>query len=368
MKKFFKVLLLLLLIGSFAGGFYYLYAKSQKPKEVFKTSTPIVTNIYKKTVATGSVTPRKEIFIKPQVSGIIEKIYVEAGHMIKAGDVIAKVRIIANMLSLNEAESRLNRAKLAFENAQQDYDRNKQLFDQGVVPKSDFQRYDLALKNAKEEVETSESNLELIKNGVAKRSGQATNTLIRSTITGMLLDVPVKEGSSVIESNNFNEGTTIASVADMGEMIFDGKVDESEVGKIQTGMDLYLTVGAIDNKKFNAKLEYIAPKGVTENGAIQFQIKAAITIDTNAFLRAGYSGNADIILQKKDSVLAIPESLITFSHDSAYVEVETQPQVFEQRMIKTGLSDGINIEVLSGISKTDKLKMPQTFDDEGKEK
>ena len=365
MKKFIKIFLLLVLIGSFAGGFYYLYAKSKKPKEVFKTSTPIVTNIYKKTVATGSVTPRREVFIKPQVSGIIEKIYVEAGKMIKAGDVIAKVRIIPNLINLNEAESRLNRAKLSYDNALQDYTRNKQLYEQGVVPKSDFQRYQLALENAKEEVATAESNLQLIKNGVAARTGQATNTLIRSTITGMLLDVPVKEGSSVIESNNFNEGTTIASVADMGEMIFDGKVDESEVGKIQTGMDLILTVGAIDNKKFNAKLEYIAPKGVTENGAIQFQIKAAIQIDTSAFLRAGYSGNADIILQKKDSVMAIPESLITFSNDSAYVEIETAPQVFIRRLIKTGLSDGINIEVISGISKNDKIKMPQTVDDNG---
>ncbi len=365
MKKFFKILFLLILIGSFAGGFYYLYAKSKKPKEIFKTSTPLITNIAKKTVATGSVTPRKEIFIKPQVSGIVEKIYVEAGKMIKAGDVIAKVRIIPNMLNLNDAESRLNRANLSYENAKQDFDRNKQLYDQGVVPKADFQRYELALKNAKEEVETSENNLQLIKNGVAARTGQATNTLIRSTISGMLLDVPVKEGSSVIESNNFNEGTTIASVADMGEMIFDGKVDESEVGKINSGMDLILTVGAIDNKKFNAKLEYIAPKGITENGAIQFQIKAAIQIDTSAFLRAGYSGNADIILEKKDSVMAIPESLITFSNDSAYVEVETSPQVFEKRLIKTGLSDGINIEVLSGISKTDKIKNPQTVDDHG---
>lgn len=365
MKRFIKILLLVLLLGSFAGGFYYLYAKSQKPKEVFKTQTSIVTNILKKTVATGSVTPRKEIFIKPQVSGIIEKIYVEAGHMIKAGDIICKVRIIPNMVNLNEAESRVNRAKIALENAQLDYDRNKILLDQGVVPKADFQRFENAYKNAKEEVETSQSNLELIQNGVAKRSGQATNTLIRSTITGMLLDVPVKEGSSVIESNNFNEGTTIASVADMGEMIFDGKVDESEVGKIETGMDLVLTIGAIDNKKFSAKLEYIAPKGVTENGAIQFQIKAAITLDTTSFLRAGYSGNADIVLQRKDSVMAIPESLITFSNDSAYVEVETKPQVFEKRLIKTGLSDGINIEVLSGITNTDKIKMPPTVGDNG---
>jgi HlyD family secretion protein len=232
------------------------------------------------------------------------------------------------------------------------------------VLKADLQRFEVALKNSKEELESAESNLQLIKT-VWLNAGQATNTLIRSTITGMLLDVPVKEGSSVIEANNFNEGTTIASVADMGEMIFDGKVDESEVGKIKTGMDLVLTIGAIDSKKFKAKLEYIAPKGVTENGAIQFQIKAAIELDTSAFLRAGYSGNADIILEQKDSVLSIPESVINFSNDSAFIEVEKAPQVFEKRYIKTGLSDGINIEVLEGLTKVDKIKLPQTVNESG---
>jgi HlyD family secretion protein len=365
MKKFFKILALIILLGSFIGGFYYLYAKSQKPPEIFKTTTAAITTIAKKTVATGSITPRKEIFIKPQVSGIVEKVFVLAGKMVKAGDVIAQVRIIPNMINLNEAESRLNRAKIGYDNAKIDFDRNKILFEQGVVPKADLQRFEVTLKNTNEELESAESNLQLIKNGVAKRSGQATNTLIRSTISGMLLDVPVKEGSSVIEANNFNEGTTIASVADMGEMIFDGKVDESEVGKIKTGMDLVLTVGAIDNKKFKAKLEYIAPKGVTENGAIQFQIKAAIVLDTTAFLRAGYSGNADIILEQKDSILCVPESVITFSNDSAYLEVEQAPQVFVKRYIKTGLSDGINIEVLDGVTKTDKIKLPQTVNDNG---
>ena len=366
MKSILRIVLVLALVGGFIYLIYFLYAKSQKPPVVYKTQTALVTNIARKTVATGSIIPRKEVFIKPQVSGIIEELYVVAGKMIKAGDVIAKVRIIPNMLSLNEAESRVNRSKITLENSQHDYDRNKPLFDQGVISKSDFQRYEVDLKNAKEEADAAENNLQLIKSGITKKAGQISNTLIRSTITGMVLDVPVKEGFSVIETNNFNEGTTIASVADMGEMIFEGKVDESEVGKLKTGMELILTVGAIPDKKYKAALEYIAPKGVLENGAIQFQIRAAITLDSATFLRAGYSGNADIILEKKDSILAVPESLVQFEDDKAFVEIETGTQKFKKVEIKTGLSDGINIEVLSGITKAEKLKMPETVNEEGK--
>ena len=366
MKTVFRLLLIVALTGGFIYLIYFLYAKSQKAPVVYKTQTASISNIARKTVATGSIIPRKEVFIKPQVSGIVEEIYVVAGKMIKQGDIIAKVRIIPNMLSLNEAESRVNRSKIALDNAQRDYDRNKPLMDQGVIAKSDFQRYEVDLNNAKEEAEAANNNLELIRSGITKKAGQISNTLIRSTITGMVLDVPVKEGFSVIETNNFNEGTTIASVADMGEMIFEGKVDESEVGKLRTGMDLILTVGAISDKKFKAALEYIAPKGVLENGAIQFQIRAAVTLDSSTFLRAGYSGNADIILEKKDSVLAVPEALVTFDEEKAFVEIETTPQQFKKVEIKTGLSDGINVEVLSGISRTDKIKMPETVNEEGK--
>lgn len=367
-KKFFWILFIVVLVGGFVWTIYFLYAKSQKPDEEFKTQVPVVTNIIKKTVATGSVIPRKEVFVKPQVSGIIEKIFMEAGQMIKQGDIIARVKIIPNMVELNNAESRVNRSKINYENAKLDYDRNTDLLKSQVISKTDFQKSELEYNSSKEELESAESNLELIRDGVAKRSGQTTNTLIRSTISGMILDVPVKEGFSVIESNTFNEGTTIASVADMGEMIFDGKVDESEVGKIKQGMDLILTVGAIDNAKFNAALEYIAPKGVLENGAIQFQIKAAIKMEKEHFLRAGYSANANIILARKDSVMSVPESVLKFEKDSTYVEVETQPGKYEKRFIKTGLSDGINIEVLDGIAKNDKIKSGEaiTPPDEGR--
>ncbi|MGZ3884337.1 MAG: efflux RND transporter periplasmic adaptor subunit, partial [Bacteroidia bacterium] len=246
-------------------------------------------------------------------------------------------------------------------NAKIDLDRNQTLLNQNVISKSDFQPYDMKYKNAAEELKAAENNVQLIKEGVTKDAGNATNTLVKATLSGMVLDVPAKEGGQVIESNTFNEGTTIGSVANMGEMIFEGKLDESEVGKVKTGMPIELTVGAIDKQKFAAELEYISPKGVTENGAIQFIIRAKVnkgTIGEN-FLRAGYSANADIILEKKEKVLSIPESVLQFEGDKAFVEVEKSPNNFEKRFIKTGLSDGINIEVLDGLNKSDKIKLPQ---------
>lgn len=358
-KRILKITFLGTILLLFVWTLYFLYAKSQKPPVVFATTQAFDTTIIKKTVATGSVIPRKEVNVKPQVSGIVEKLFVQAGQSIRQGDVIAKVKIIPNMLNLANAENRMNQAKISLDNAQIEYDRNKGLFDQNILPKADFQQSETRLKTAKEEMEAADNNLQIVKEGVNKTAGSATNTLIRSTITGMILDVPIKEGSQVIESNTFNEGTTIAVVANMGEMIFEGKLDESEVGKVSTGMEIELTIGAIDKEKFAAKLEYISPKGVTENGAIQFLIRAAISElnKSNSFLRAGYSANADIILNKKEKVLSIPESLILFEQEKPYVEVETQTQVFEKRMIKTGLSDGINIEVIEGISKSDKIKV-----------
>ena len=362
-KRIIKITLLIAFVGLIFWTFYFLYNKSQKPPEVFKTVMPFDTSIIKKTVATGSVTPRKEVNMKSQVSGIIEKLYIVAGQQVKQGDVIAKIKIIPNMLNLANAEARVNSAQINFDNAKIEYDRNKQLFDQSVISKSDFQVYDLKLKSSKEELDAAQNQLQIIKEGASKASGSASNTFVKATITGMVLDVPVKEGGQVIESNTFNEGTTIASVANMGEMIFEGRLDESEVGKVQENMDIILTIGAIDKESFNAKLEYIAPKGITENGAIQFLIRASINKDNSSFLRAGYSANADIILSRKDHVLAIPESVLQFEKEEAFVEVETTNQVFEKRFVKTGLSDGINIEILEGVKKGEKLKLPQLSDE-----
>lgn len=356
MKTFFKILAALIIIGAFGYTFYFLYEKSQEKPVVYETTTPFIQTIVKKTVATGSVVPRNEIAIKPQVSGIIDELFVEPGDYVKKDDLIARVKIIPNMINLSNAESRVKQAKISLRAAQTEYDRMKQLFDNKVVAAADFETVEISLSQAKQELEAAENNLELIKEGQTKNRGESTNTLIRSTINGMILDVPVEVGNSVIESNTFNEGTTIANVADMSDMIFEGKVDETEVGKITEGMELILTVGAIETENFKATLEHISPKGVEENGAIQFKIKAAVSLRDDLFIRAGYSANADIVLARADSVMAISESLLHFEKDSAFVEVETEPQVFEKRYIKTGLSDGINIEVKDGLEKDDKIK------------
>lgn len=356
MKRILRISLISITILIFISTIAFLYMKSEEKPKIYNTEKPFVGNIVKKTVATGSVVPRKEIEIKPQVSGIIETIYVVPGKLIHKGDLIAKVTIIPDMLSLNNAESRLKQAGLKLEDIELVYNRQKELYQKGVIAKAEFQKNENEFNIVKEEVESAENNLALIKEGAIKKAGKATNTLIRSTIDGMILDVPVEEGNSVIESNTFNSGTTIAIVADMNDIIFKGKVDETEVGKIKQGMELMLKIGAIENDTFYASLEYIAPKGVEENGAIQFEIKADVKLKSSQFIRAGYSANADIVLDKRDNVMIVKESLITFKDDSAFVEVETSPQVFKKINIKTGLSDGINIEVLEGLDTNTILK------------
>ncbi len=357
MKRILKIIVLIVFVGGFVSTFYYLFAKSKKEPVVYSTEQAFTTTIVKKTVATGSVVPRNEIEIKPQLSGIVSELYVEAGQQIKKGDLLVKIKVIPNMASLNNADNRVNRAKIALNNAQQDYDRNKPLLDKRVVSQQDFQKLVAALDNAQEELSASKDNLQIVRDGVSSRSGKATNTLVRSTISGTILDVPIEVGNSVIEANNFNAGTTIAFVADMEKMVFEGKVDESEVGKLSIGMDLILTLGAVENVKIDAVLEYISPKGVEEQGAIQFEIKAAIKNKDGVFIRAGYSANADIVLDKRDSILAISESLLQFDEKkNPYVEIEIENQVFEKRFVEIGLSDGLNVEILEGVTATDQIK------------
>ncbi len=361
MKKILKIVFGVAIIAIFIWTIVFLYNRSKAKPVIYKTESPFISNIVKKTVATGSIIPRKEIEIKPQVSGIIQKIYVVPGNKVKKGDLIAKVKVIPNMINLNNAENRLNRAKIGFSDAEKIYKRQKQLFNDGVIAESEFQKNEVSYLNSKEELDAAGNNYQIIKDGVSKKEGQATNTLVRSTINGTILDVPVEEGNSVIESNTFNSGTTIATVANLGEMIFEGKIDEAEVGKLHVNMPLLLTVGALEDAKFDATLEYISPKGVVENGAVQFDIKAKVNLQDSLFIRAGYSANADIVLEKRDSILVIPESLLSFrkNSDSAYVEVQTKPQEFKEQDVKLGLSDGINIEVLSGLTKKDKIKVPK---------
>ncbi|MBK7384735.1 MAG: efflux RND transporter periplasmic adaptor subunit [Flavobacteriales bacterium] len=358
MKKFFKYLLLIGLVVLFFWTMWFLYAKSNPPADEFKTEKPTKNNIIKKTVANGKIVPRKEILIKPVVSGIIRELYVEAGDIVKKDQALAKIQIVPDMLSLSNSENRVKNAEIAVQNAQMNFDRNKPLLDKGVIAAAEMQTYDIALRNAKQELDAAREALQVVRDGISRSS--AGNTVVRSTIDGMVLDVPVKEGNSVIERNNFNEGTTIAAIADMTDLIFQGKVDESEVGKVRLGMPVVLTVGAIEDAKWDADLEYIAPKGVEENGAIQFEIRAAVKVKEGQHLRSGYSGNADIELDRRDSVLTVPESVVEFNAkgDSAFVQLK-QPgdrATYKRTYIKTGLSDGLNIEVLSGIDAAAELK------------
>ncbi|MFW5773107.1 MAG: efflux RND transporter periplasmic adaptor subunit [Tangfeifania sp.] len=357
MKKVFKIIGIVILIGAFGGTLFFLYTKSKKKPDVYETKNPFVSDVVMKTVATGSVVPRFEIEIKPQVSGIVDELFVVAGDRIEKGQVIARIKIIPDMVTLNSAETRMNRAEINFKDAKTDYERQQNLFDKEVISYEEFRNAKVAYDSAKEELTAAENNLELIKNGVTKKAAESTNTLVRSTINGMVLDVPVEEGNSVIQSNTFNDGTTIAAVADMGDMIFEGKVDETEVGKIREGMPIEMEIGAIEKEKFQATLEYISPKGVEENGAIQFEIKARVKLKEGQFVRAGYSANANIVLDQKDDVLVIPEGLLKFENDSSFVEVQVgEEQQFEKRYVQTGLSDGINIEITGGLTEGDKVK------------
>ena len=358
MKKVLPWILGGLFLLLFLSTLIYLYGKGVEEPITYESEQPSFQTIINKTVATGSIVPREMVEIKPQISGIIQELYVEEGQKVKAGDPIARVRVVPNMANLNSAENRMNVAEINLSNAKLDFERNKKLVETGVIAQAEFQQFEVAYKNAKQEVEAARRNLEIVQEGTYKEAGKSSVTIVKATVSGMVLEVPVKEGDQVIESNTFNAGTSVAKVADMSDMIFEGFVDESEVGKIAVDMPLVLTVGAIESRKFEASLEFISPQGLEKNGAIQFKIKARVATPDDFFIRAGLSANADIVLGRRDSVLAIRETLLQFGDDQKpFVEVETAPGQYEKRMVQTGLSDGLFIEVLEGVSKEEKIKI-----------
>lgn len=372
MKRTKTVILLLLIVTVFAVALVYLWQKNQEDPIKYSTELPSVQTITVKTVATGSIVPKEEVLIKPNISGVVEEVFVEAGQYVKQGDLIAKIRVIPNVSSLTSAkngiasnQTALQTAQINLQTQQANYDRQKALFEKGVISANDFEAVQNTYLQTKQSVEQAKINLnsarqnyDIIKTGTTSGVGNIAQTQVRATISGMVLDVPVKEGNQVIEANNFNEGTSIASLADVKKMIFEGKVDESEVGKIKEGLPLEITVGAIEEEKFDAVLDYIAPKGVEENGAIQFEIKGTLKNMDSTFIRAGLSANASIILEKAEEVLAIKEALVNYDDDKKpYVEIETGNQKFERKDVELGISDGIHVEVKSGISKDDKIKL-----------
>lgn len=444
MKTILRVLLIVFLIGLLGGTFFFLYQRSRPKQIIYKTVPVQKMDIVKKAVASGSVVARKEIEVKSQVSGIISELLLEAGDNVKKDQIIARIKLIPNLLRLNDAEARfkkaqvnlnyaqktytrvkkryhetilsgkisvksdspnliklnqsaieLKTAKLNLSSAQKDFDRYKKLVEKQIITASDFEDTTLALekarevhnkaltnyqmmksqafdtteseleaaensvKNAKEELLSSQNNLKLILDGISPQTPEKSNTLVRSTIDGMILDIPVKEGSPVVEINTQSMGTTIATIADMNDMVFEGRVDESEINKINIGMELILTIGAISDARFNAIIEYIAPKGIEISGAVQFNIRAKVKTDERYFIRAGYSASADIVLDKRKNVLAVEEGNLIFKDSDVLAEVKTGPNAFEKRKIRVGLSDGIHIEVLSGLTLNDKIKVQQ---------
>ena len=365
MKKYLKITLLVVIAIILVGTFVFLYQKS-KPKVItYETVRPEMTDLQKTTVATGKVEPRDEILIKPQISGIIDEVYKEAGQAVRKGEVIAKVKVIPELGQLNSAESRVRLAEINATQAETDFARVKKLYDGQLISREEYEKSEVALKQAREERQTAKDNLEIVKEGITKNSASFSSTMIRSTIDGLILDVPVKAGNSVIMSNTFNDGTTIATVANMNDMIFRGNIDETEVGRIHEGMPVKLTIGALQNLTFDAELEYISPKGVEENGANQFEIKAAVHAPDSVQIRSGYSANAEIVLQRAQKVLAVPEGIIEFSGDSTFVWVMTDSipeQKFERRQIKTGMSDGIKLEIKEGLTGKEKVRASEKKD------
>ena len=358
MNKYVKYALIgVAVIGILAAVVYFL-KKNSTPLKTYETETVEKRDITNKVVVTGKVIPQDEIEIKPQISGIIQKVYLEEGVQVKAGDLIATIKVVPNEQSLNQARGRVNNAKISLSNTKIEYDRNKTLFDKGVISSQDFNALKLRFDQATQELQNSQADYQIIRVGSAGGSSSA-NTNIRATVTGTLLEIPVEVGDQVIESNNFNDGTTIAFIADMSKMIFVGEVDEAEVGKLKVGMPLEISMGALQDEKFSAKLKFIAPKGVEEEGAVQFKIEGDLVVSDSTNIRAGYSANAAIVLEEKKDVLSIKEALLQFDKETnkPYVEVETGDNEFEKRELELGVSDGIDVEIISGIDENSKIKI-----------
>ncbi|WP_370477606.1 efflux RND transporter periplasmic adaptor subunit [Tamlana flava] len=370
MNKTVKIILVLVAIIALA--FVLKYFKDSNSKDIidYKIEEPFYTPINTKAVATGKLNPEEEVELKPQISGIVDKILVEEGDIVKKGDLIAKIRVVPNEQSLVSAKSRIASSKLSFDNAKTLYDRNKALFEKGVISQQDFENSELSFNQAKEALAQAQNDYQIIKRGSIS-GGSSANTNIIAQIPGTILEIPVREGDQVIQSNNFNAGTTIATIADMSLMIFEGKVDEAEVGKLKEGKEIKVILGAINDKEFPATLTFVAPKGIEENGAVQFTIKADVKIDSITNIRAGYSANAEIDLEAKDSVLAIREALLQYDRftEKPFVEILDGENKYRKADVELGISDGINIEITEGVKMGDKIKVwnKASKDNEGNE-
>ena len=356
--KILKYIGITLLISGALFAAAYFIKTNDRSAIVYETKTIITTSIEKKTVITGKVIPEDEVEIKPQIQGIIDALFVEEGDKVETGDLLAKIKVVPNEQNLNSAEGRLANSRIVLKNAEIELKRNNDLFDKGIISKQDFDNIQLRYNQSMQDVSNAISDLQIIRSG-SKGGAASANTNIRATVPGTVLEIPVEEGFQVIASNSFNAGTTIATIADLNKMIFEGKVDEAEVGKLIVGMPLEVNLGAIEDQSLEAKLKFIAPKGNEEQGAVQFKIEADLFLNDSIFIRAGYSANASLILERKDDIMAIEESLLQFDRETEkpYVEIQVADQKFERRNIEIGLSDGVNVEVLSGLTEDDQIKV-----------
>ncbi len=367
MKRYSKLIIAAIIALIFIGTFVFLWQKSQPKEIVYNEFTPKKEDIQKTTVITGKIEPRNEVNIKPQISGIITDLYKEAGDLVNAGDVIAKVKVIPDMSQLSSAEARVRLAEINLQQAQVNFNREESLYNQKLVSADEYDKVKQSLQQAKEEKVAAIDALQVVRDGVSQANAKASSTLIRSTISGVILDIPVKVGNMVILSNNFNDGTTVASVANMNDLIFRGNIDETEVGQLVSNMPMKITVGALQDLKFDANLEYISPKAVESNGANQFEIKAAVKLAEGGKIRSGYSANAEIVLASAVKVLSVPESAIEFSGDSTFVYIikgEGKEKTYERTQVTTGLSDGVNIEIKKGLTDKDKVRGPEVIADD----
>ena len=358
MKKYVKYVFLFLIIGVFAGTFVFLYQKSRKKAEIYEIVSPRKADLAKTTIATGKIEPRDEVLIKPQINGIIAELYKKAGEQVKKDEIIAKVKVIPEMSSLNSAESSVRLARINLAQAEKDFKRVKNLHDKKLISDEEYDKAEVTLAQNREELRNREDALDIIKEGISRSNASFSTTLVRSTIDGLILDIPVRVGNSVIMSNTMNDGTTIASVANMHDLLFKGKIDETEVGRIHEGMPVKLTIGALQDKTFDAVLEYIAPKAEEVNGTNQFEFEAAVHNIGETIIRSGYSANAEIVLEKANTVLTVPEGCLEFSGDSTFVYILTveNPQTFKRQAVTTGISNGIDIEIKKGLSLNDRIR------------
>ena len=371
MKRYSKLIIAAIIALIFIGTFVFLWQKSQPKEVVYNEFTPKMEDIQKTTIITGKIEPRNEVNVKPQISGIITELLKEPGQMVQQGEVIAKVKVIPDMGQLSSAEARVRLSEINLKQAQVNFNREENLYNQKLVSADEYDKVKQALHQAKEEKTAAEDALQVVRDGVSKANASASSTLIRSTISGVILDIPVKVGNSVILANTFNDGTTIATVANMNDLIFRGNIDETEVGQLVSGMPMKITIGALQDLQFDAALEYISPKAVESNGANQFEIKAAVKLAEGGKIRSGYSANAEIVLSSAEKALSIPESAIEFSGDSTFVYIikgEGKEKTYERTQVTTGLSDGVNIEIKKGLTVKDKVRGPEVIaDDSNKE-